>query len=64
MKGNVGTALAKVIVLSGGALVGAILANWLDKVLYERAHEKSEYDKKRYAQGLGPLSPQQPTSEE
>ncbi|GAC1361971.1 MAG: hypothetical protein NVS2B12_03810 [Ktedonobacteraceae bacterium] len=55
---NVGTALVRVVVLTGGALVGAFLANWYDRMLSERAREQFVYDKERYAQGLTPRSPQ------
>ena len=53
---NVGTAIAKIIALTGGALAGAILANWLDKTLSDRMHERSDRDRERYAQGLTPLA--------
>ena len=58
MNNNVGTALARLVVLTGGAIVGALLANWCDKLITDRAHEQSDYDKSRYAQGLAPLAPQ------
>ena len=55
---NVGTALVRVVALTGGALVGALLANWYDKMVSERAQEKFDYDKDRYAQGLSAVSQQ------
>ena len=56
MKNNdIGTAIAKIIALTGGALAGAILANWFDKALSDRMHERSDRDRERYAQGLTPL---------
>jgi hypothetical protein len=58
MNNNVGTALARIVLLTGGAIVGALLANWYDKMMYERAHQKSDYDKSRYSQGLAPHAPQ------
>ena len=57
---NVGAAIARIIALTGGAIAGTLLANWLDKTLTEHAQQKSEYDRSRYAQGL---SPQQPLQE-
>ncbi|MBA2680263.1 MAG: hypothetical protein H0U76_17935 [Ktedonobacteraceae bacterium] len=56
---NAGTALIRVVVLAGGALAGALLAGWYDRMMSERAQEKFDYDKDRYAQGLSPL-PQRP----
>jgi hypothetical protein len=53
---SIGSAIAKIVALTGGALAGAILANWLDKMLSERLHERSDRDRKRYAQGLTPQS--------
>ncbi len=57
MNTNMGTALARIVVLAGGAIVGAVVANWLDKTMYERAHRQSEYDRSRYAQGLAAQAP-------
>lgn len=55
MKNNdIGTVIAKIIALTGGALAGAILANWFDKALSEQMHERSDRDRERYAQGLTP----------
>jgi hypothetical protein len=50
--------IAKIIALLSGAAVGALLARWCDELLANRAQKKSEYDKARYAQGLGPVSEQ------
>ena len=59
---NIGTAVARIIALAGGAIAGALLANWFDKALSKHAQQKSEYDRSRYAQGLSPQqSPQQRT---
>lgn len=55
---NIGSVIAKLIALSGGAIAGILLTNWFEKALAERAQQKSEYDRSRYAQGLTPLSPQ------
>ena len=54
---NSGMTVAKVVALAGGAVLGALLARWCDALLTEYMHEKSEYDKTRYAQGLTPLTP-------
>ncbi len=51
---NIGTAMVKILALAGGAIAGALLANWFDKALSEHAQQKSEYDRSRYAQGLSP----------
>ncbi len=56
---NVGTTVAKVVLLASGAVLGAILARICDDLLTSHSQEQSEYDKTRYAQGLGPI-PQQP----
>ncbi len=53
---NSGMTVAKVVALAGGAVLGALLARWCDALLTEYMHEKSEYDKTRYAQGLTPLT--------
>jgi len=53
---SVGSALVRILALTGGAIAGAILANWFDKTLTDRLHEKSQHDKERYARGLAPLS--------
>jgi hypothetical protein len=53
---NVGTAIARIIALTGGAVAGALLANWFDKKLSDRLNERLDHDKERYAQGLTPLS--------
>ncbi len=50
---NVGTAIAKVAMLAGGAVVGAVLARLCDEWIASHSHTQSEYDKTRYAQGLG-----------
>jgi hypothetical protein len=51
-----GSKLAKTAYFAIGALVGALLTEWLDKLLTTRAQEQSEYDSSRYARGLQPLS--------
>ena len=50
---NVGTTLAKVAMLAGGAVVGAFLARLCDEWIAAHSHTQSEYDKTRYSQGLG-----------
>ena len=64
MSNNV-TTLAKVVMLAGGAVIGALLARWVDGLLEAQGNEQakqSEYDRNRYAQGLtaNPLTPQGP----
>ncbi len=49
---SVGSAIVKIVALTGGAIAGAMLANWCDKVLTNMLHERSEFDKARYSQGL------------
>ncbi len=61
---NVGTALIRVVLLTGGAVAGALLAGLYDKMMSERAQEKFDYDKVRYAQGLSAVSQQQIIIEE
>ncbi len=51
---NFGSTLAKVVVFAGGAFAGALLTEWLDKLMMARTQEKSAYDSSRYAQGLTP----------
>lgn len=57
-----GSTLAKTAAFAIGALAGALLTEWLDKLLATRAQEQSEYDNSRYAQGLQPCF-QPPVSE-
>ncbi|HTI14519.1 MAG TPA: hypothetical protein VL461_08130 [Dictyobacter sp.] len=57
MNNTIGSTIAKMVALTGGAIAGAMLANWCDKWIVERIHARSEYDKNRYAQGLAPVSP-------
>ena len=63
---NVGSIIAKVAALAGGAVIGAFLADLLDKFISSQFQEHSEdYDKSRYAQGLTPVTPKpQPPIEE
>jgi len=61
---NIGTTVAKVAMLAGGAVLGAVLARVCDGWIAAHSHTQSEYDKTRYAQGLGavvlpPISPPQ-----
>ena len=53
---NFGAAIVKVVVLAGGAAMGALLGRWCDELISTRLRDQSEYDKTRYAQGLAPLS--------
>ena len=52
---NLATSLVKLAVLAGGAVIGTLVARWLEESLTTRAEERSEHDKTRYAQGLAPL---------
>ncbi|GCE03860.1 hypothetical protein [Dictyobacter aurantiacus] len=49
---SVGGAIVKIMALTGGAIAGAMLANWCDKILTNMIHERAEFDKTRYSQGL------------
>jgi hypothetical protein len=60
---NIGPTLAKIAALAGGVFAGALLTEWLDKLLATRAQEQSEQDSSHYAQGLQP-HPQLPASED
>ncbi len=53
---NLGSTLAKIVAFAGGAFAGALLTEWLDKLIASRAQEKLEYDNSHYAQGLKPHS--------
>jgi hypothetical protein len=57
---NLGTQLVKIVVLAGGAVIGALVARWCDNLLATKAEQRSEYDRTRYAQGLAPRAPQSP----
>ena len=57
---NLASSLIKLIALTGGAVIGSLLARWLDEVATTRAEEQSERDRTRYAQGLSPIQPEQP----
>lgn len=60
---NLESTLAKIAALVGGAITGALLAEWFDRQLTTQAQRKSDYDRTRYEQGLGPLA-HQPASPE
>jgi hypothetical protein len=55
---NPTSVLLKAMALAGGAVVGALLSRWVDELISKQAQSQSEYDKARYAQGLGPITPQ------
>ena len=62
---NTGSTLAKLALLAGGAVIGALLARWMDDLLatqIDEQYRQAEYDRNRYAQGLtaNPLPPQGP----
>lgn len=52
---NVAAALLRITALAGGAAAGALLARWLDEYMVARSQQKTDVDKGRYAQGLGPI---------
>ena len=52
---NVATSLMKLAALAGGAVIGTLIARWMEERITARAEERSEHDKTRYAQGLAPL---------
>ena len=52
---NVATSLMKLAALAGGAVIGTLVARWLEEAVTTRAEERSKHDKTRYAQGLAPL---------
>lgn len=60
---NIGLTITKVAALAGGAIMGAFLANLLDKFISAQFHERPDYDKSRYAQGLTPITSQSSTSD-
>lgn len=52
---NSGITLVKVVMLAGGAVIGTLLARWVDGLLEAQGEEhskQSEFDRNRYAQGL------------
>ncbi|HLH62071.1 MAG TPA: hypothetical protein VKV20_10340 [Ktedonobacteraceae bacterium] len=53
---NFASSLIKLTALAGGAVIGALVARWLDEVATTRAEERSERDRTRYAQGLSPIA--------
>ncbi len=59
---NLGSTLAKIMAFAGGAFAGALLSEWLEKLIASRAQDKLEHDKSYYAQGL--KSHSQPDSDE
>lgn len=52
MNNNAISALMKAALLAGGAVLGALVARWVDSVITTRFQERSEYDRTRYEQGL------------
>ena len=53
---NIGSTLAKVVAFAGGVFAGAMLTEWIDKLLTNQVQEQSEHDSSHYAQGLQPYS--------
>ena len=56
--------LLKVVVLAGGAVLGVLVSRWVDDFLAKQGRSEPDYDKERYAQGLGPISSQTYTEED
>jgi uncharacterized membrane-anchored protein YhcB (DUF1043 family) len=52
---NFATSLMKMVALAGGAVIGTLIARWMEEAITRQAEERSEHDKTRYAQGLAPL---------
>ena len=52
---NFATSVMKLMALAGGAVIGTLIARWMEEAITTKAEERSERDKTRYAQGLGPL---------
>jgi hypothetical protein len=57
---SLGSVLARLVLLAGGAAIGALLARLLDEAMIKQAEERSTRDKNRYAQGLPPIRPGRP----
>ena len=53
---NLASSLIKLTALAGGAVIGGLLARWLDEVVTTRTEERSEHDRTRYEQGLSPIA--------
>ena len=53
---NAAAALMRIAVLAGGAVMGALLARWVDDLVSSQSQHRSDYDKSRYAQGLSPVA--------
>lgn len=60
---KIDTATVKVVATVSGAIIGVLLARWLDEVRLSQALGRSEHDKHHYARGLAPL-PQPPIIKE
>jgi uncharacterized membrane-anchored protein YhcB (DUF1043 family) len=54
---SLGSILARLAMLAGGAAIGALLARLFDEAMIKQAEERSMLDKNRYAQGLPPIQP-------
>ncbi len=53
---NAAAALVRIAMLAGGAVMGALLARWVDDLVATQSQHRSDYDKSRYAQGLSPVA--------
>jgi hypothetical protein len=54
---SLGSVLAKLAALTGGAALGVLLARLFDEAMVRHSQEQSTHDKNRYARGLSPLQP-------
>ena len=54
---SLGSVLARLVMLAGGAAIGALLARLFDEAMLKQAEEQATRDKHRYAQGLSPIRP-------
>jgi hypothetical protein len=54
---SLGSVLAKLVALTGGAALGALLARLFDEAMVRHSQEQAAHDKNRYAQGLSPIQP-------
>ncbi len=53
---NIGTSVAKMTMLVGGAVLGAFLARLCDEWMVAHSRTQADYDKTRYAQGLSAVA--------
>ncbi len=53
---NLGTSVAKIAMLAGGAVLGAFIARLYDEWMVAHSQTQADYDKTRYAQGLSAVA--------